>query len=119
VRIELPRFAVTGSHGLKPALAALGLRAAFDPGRADFTGITTDEPLVIDDVVHQAWIQVDEEGAEAAAATAIVMKVGSKRPDGEPKLFRADHPFAFGLRDRKTGLLLFVGRVTDPRGKRG
>lgn len=119
VRVHLPRFTVTGSHGLKPALAALGLRAAFDPGRADFTGITADEPLVIDDVVHQTWIQVDEAGAEAAAATATELKAGSAMPSGEPKLFQADRPFAFGLRDRRTGLLLFVGRVTDPRPQQG
>ncbi len=117
VDVELPRFQVAAAHRLSDALMALGLHAAFDGDRADFTGITTKEPLVIENVVHQTWIQVDEEGAEAAAATATVLKAGSAMPQGEPKLFHADRPFAFGLRDRQTGLLLFVGRVSDPRSK--
>lgn len=117
VNVELPRFRVAASHRLAGPLAALGLQAAFDSARADFTGIVTGEPLVIDDVVHQTWIQVDEEGAEAAAATATVLKAGAAMPQGEPKQFRADRPFAFGLRDRTTGLLLFVGRVADPRAR--
>lgn len=69
--------------------------------------------LLVDEVVHQTWIAVDEQGAEAAAATAVLMKRGGRPP--QAKQFRADRPFAFALRDLRTGLLLFVGRVEDPR----
>lgn len=115
VRVDLPRFRVAGSHRLAKVLAAMGMPSAFDPTRADFTGLTAQRKLVVDDVVHQVWVQVDETGAEAAAATAIVMKRGSKPTAGKPKVFTADRPFAFVLRDRTTGLVLFHGRVTDPR----
>lgn len=110
VQIELPRFTVQASHRLRDALIALGMPSAFDAQRADFSGMDPHNDLIVDDVVHQTWIAIDEEGAEAAAATAVVLKVRSI-----PEEFRADHPFAFGLRDRNTGLLLFVGRVDDPR----
>lgn len=117
VKIALPRFQVAVGHLLAGPLQKLGLRTAFGP-TADFTGIangrTAEERVFVDEVVHRTWIAVDEHGAEAAAATAIVMRAGSARPD-EPKEFTADHPFAFALRDMATGLLLFVGRVDDPR----
>lgn len=118
VKVWLPRFTVSGQHDLQKALSDLGVRAAFTT-RADFTGITTEEPLLISEIVHRTWIQVDEDGAEAAAATATVLRAGAKMPQGEPKQFRADHPFAFVLRDRRTGLVLFVGRVTDPQAQQG
>lgn len=114
VHVQLPKFRVTGNHRLEAPLRALGLRAAFDAQRADFTGITLRRELVVDDVVHQTWIQVDEQGAEAAAATAVVLKRGSAG-GGERKQFVADRPFAFTLREVQSGLVLFVGRVTDPR----
>lgn len=114
VQVALPKFRTTGSHRLREVLMALGLRAAFASG-ADFTGITARRELIIDDVVHQTWIQVDEAGAEAAAATAVVMKRGSAAGPGKQKVFAADRPFAFTLRDRGTGLVLFVARVEDPR----
>ncbi len=114
VRVELPRFRTSGAYRLREVLQGLGLRAAFDAALADFTGITPQRELVLGDVVHQTWIQVDESGAEAAAATAAVMRAGAARP-AEPKVFAANRPFAFVLRDRRTGLVLFFGRVDDPR----
>lgn len=114
VHVQLPKFRVAASHRLEVPLRALGLRAAFDPKLADFTGITPRRELVVDDVVHQTWIQVDEQGAEAAAATAVVIKRGSAG-GGERRQFVADRAFAFTLREMKSGLVLFVGRVTDPR----
>lgn len=119
VQVRLPRFQVAATHRLAGALAALGLRRAFVTGDADFSGMGTGEPLVIDDIVHQTWIAVDEEGAEAAAATATVLKAGSAAPQGEPKVFTADRPFAFVLRDHRTGLVLFVGRVDNPSQQQG
>lgn len=115
VQVMLPRFRVAAAHRLREPLLALGMRAAFDATRADFTGITPKRELVVDDVVHQTWIQVDEEGCEAAAATAVVMKATAAVRPREPKVFTADRPFAFTLRERTTGLVLFLGRVDDPR----
>ncbi|MBL8750681.1 MAG: serpin family protein [Planctomycetes bacterium] len=115
VTIALPRFRVRGEHSLAAALKALGIRLAFDPAQADFSGINEKRELFVDELVHQTWIAVDEEGAEAAAATATVWKAGAAAKPREPKVFKADRPFAFALRERGTGLLLFVGRVDDPR----
>jgi serpin B len=114
VQLSMPRFRTTGAHRLRDVLIALGIRLAFTKD-ADFTGITPRRELVIDDVVHQTWIQVDEAGAEAAAATAVAIKRTSAPGPGAQKVFAADRPFAFTLRDRSTGLVLFLGRVEDPR----
>lgn len=115
VHVQLPRFRTASMHRLKQPLQALGLRAAFDGGAVDFRGIEPSNKLVVAEVVHQTWIQADEDGVEAAAATAVVMKRTSA-PVGEPKQFVADRPFAFVLRDVGTGLVLFFGRIDDPRG---
>ncbi|MEQ1632822.1 MAG: serpin family protein [Planctomycetota bacterium] len=113
VKVALPKFTVAGKLRLKEVLMRLGLKTAFDEERADFSGMRNERDLCIDEVVHQTWVAVDENGAEAAAATAVVMKrAGGERPK-EPKVFAADRPFAFVLRHR-SGLLLFVGRVEDP-----
>lgn len=115
VHVQLPRFRTASMHRLKQPLQALGLRAAFDGGAVDFRGIEPSNKLVVAEVVHQTWVQADEDGVEAAAATAVVMKRTSA-PVGEPKQFVADRPFAFVLRDVGTGLVLFFGRIDDPRG---
>lgn len=119
VQIRLPRFRVAAAHRLKDPLIALGMRDAFSDGAADFSGMDPRKDLVVTNVVHQTWIQVDEDGAEAAAATAVILRKRGGAPHGEPKVFTADRPFAFVLRDRNTGLILFVGRVTDPRPQQG
>ena len=72
------------------------------------------EPLKISEVVHKAFVEVNEEGAEAAAATAAGMMKGLAIPT-DPKVFLADHPFLFAIRDRTTNAVLFCGRVTQPR----
>ncbi|MEO6596734.1 MAG: serpin family protein [Planctomycetota bacterium] len=115
VRVSLPRFRVAASHRLREPLRALGMLDAFAAGVADFSAMDPKKLLVVDDIVHKTWIAVDEKGAEAAAATATVLKVGSAAPRGEPKVFVADRPFVFVLRDARTGFVLFVGRVDDPR----
>lgn len=116
VEVALPRFQVRGVHHLAASLQALGMHTAFDPKHADFAAIgRVTPPLFVHDVVHEAWVKVDEQGIEAAAATAVVMDVGAKWPPDPPKAFHADRPFLFALRHRVTGLLLFVGRVDDPR----
>lgn len=112
VDVVLPRFKVTQSFLLNEALSALGMPAAFDQDRADFSGIAP--RLHISHVIHKAFVDVNEEGTEAAAATAVLMATDSVPPP--TPTFRADHPFLFLLRDHKTGAVLFIGRVTDPTG---
>ena len=116
VALELPRFKIAQSYELVDALAALGIRRAFDPTRADFSGIDDGKgQLVISRVVHKTFVAVDERGTEAAAATAMMMKAGAAAPRGEPVPFVCDQPFLFFIVDDATGLNLFQGRCVDPR----
>ena len=111
VALTMPTFEFDSRFSLNQALAELGMPAAFS-GDADFSGMTGDRDLFISDVVHKAFVSVDEEGTEAAAATAVVMKRLSM-PE-EPVVVTVDHPFLFLIRDIETGTVLFVGRVLDP-----
>jgi serpin B len=114
VTLALPRFRVTSGFGLRPVLAALGMPLAFSP-EADFSGITAAQRLRIDEVVHKAYIDVNEEGTEAAAATAVVMTASARIMDPEPPVeMVVDRPFLFAITDLQTRLPLFLGRVTDP-----
>jgi serpin B len=113
VAVTMPRFHVDQRVDLVPVLRALGMRDAFEesgPHRADFTGINRTVPLVVSQVVHQATIDVDEHGTEAAAATAIVIRAVS----AATKQINVDRPFLYFVRDTRTGAVLFMGRVTDP-----
>ena len=121
VNVVLPRFEVNPEAAVElgDALAEMGMTRAFDPLRADFTGMANppnaNERLHISKVFHKAFVKVDEKGTEAAAATAVVMmgRSAMARPR-EPKDFRADHPFLFFLRDKASGMILFMGRVSEP-----
>jgi serpin B len=113
VHLGLPRFTYESSFSLKDALKALGMADAFDPDRADFSGMDGARDLYISDVLHKAFVAVDEEGTEAAAATAVIMGVTSA-PAGEPITFIVDRPFIYLIRDGQTGSILFLGRVLDP-----
>jgi serpin B len=120
VIVGLPRFRIEGAFRLVETLRALGLVTATTAGRADFDGIDGGKAqLFIDEVVHKTFLEVGEKGTEAAAATAAVMKAGAAMPhETKPPIrFVADRPFAFGIRDLASGLLLFSGRVNDPRGR--
>ena len=111
VRVFLPKFKVTwGTFGLKEPLQALGMRDAFVSGRADFSGMDGTKRLFIGRVLHKASIEVNEKGAEAAAATAVVMMRAPERTH----TFRADHPFLLLICDKSTGSILFLGRIVDP-----
>ena len=110
--VALPRFDFETKADLGDLLTNLGMTDAFDPNAADFSGMTTQEPLYISRVIHQANISVDEKGTEAAAATAVVMTAGAM--PSEPFNIRFDRPFVFALRDLDTGAVLFLGQVTDP-----
>jgi serpin B len=112
VRLSLPRFAIETKTDLPEQLSALGMPLPFDPVRADFSGITSDDLLYVSNVVHQANITVDESGTEAAAATAVI--VGRTSLPSKIARMTVDHPFLFVLRDDPTGTILFLGRVTDP-----
>ena len=111
VNLVLPKFSIETKAELGALLAALGMPTAFTDD-ADFSGITTAERLAISEVIHQANIDVDEKGTEAAAATAVVMRATAMPV--EPVTVRADRPFLFALRDVPTGAVLFLGRVGDP-----
>jgi serpin B len=115
VRLTLPRFRVTAGFGLVPVLKSLGVTAAFDLKQADFTGLSPEQPLAIAAVAHQAFIDVDEHGTEAAAATAV----GMVRPTAvfrqqPPIVVTADRPFLFAITDAAAGWPLFLGRITNP-----
>jgi serpin B len=115
VEVSLPRFRIEGTFSLGEPLGALGMKAAFDcdGGSADFSGMDGQRDLCISAVIHKAFVQVDESGTEAAAATAVVMnKADAVGP--QPVSFRADHPFLFFIRDRQSGSILFWGRLTNP-----
>lgn len=110
IALTLPRFGIETKADLADTLKALGMPTAFDEDLADFSGITTEsDGLAIQAVIHQANIDVDEFGTEAAAATAVVIGYESR-----PLSFNVDRPFIFALRDRESGAILFLGRVTDP-----
>ncbi|MEV5001202.1 serpin family protein [Nocardioides sp. LML1-1-1.1] len=111
IDLTLPRWTFRTAASLVASLQALGMRAAFTDA-ADFTPMTEEElPLTVSDVLHQAFVAVDEEGTEAAAATAVVMEATAVPITEE---FRVDRPFLFTIHDTEHGTPLFVGRVTDP-----
>ena len=112
VVLSLPKFSFRSTALLKDALSELGMPVAFT-ARADFSGMTKQEPLVIAEVIHQAFIAVDEKGTEAAAATAVVMR-GTAAPQRQIEL-KIDRPFLFLIQDDETGAILFMGRLADPR----
>jgi serpin B len=114
-KVYLPRFKMTCQFGLKEPLQALGMKTAFNPVSADFSGMDGKHDLFIQAVLHKAFVEVNEEGTEAAAATAVVVGVRSVRIPEPPVVFRADHPFIFLIRERSTGSLLFVGRIVNPK----
>jgi serpin B len=115
VELFLPRFKVDSGFKLKDRLAKMGMADAFTP-QADFSGMDAARDLFISEVFHKAWVDVNEEGTEAAAATVGAMKASAMpmRPPAPPPIFRADHPFIFCIRDTRSGSLLFLGRLADP-----
>jgi serpin B len=116
VQLWLPRFKVESKFELSQALSALGMKLAFDPEKADFSGMSTAEGLSISQVIHQAFVNTDEEGTEAAAATAVVMPTAVAVARPKPfKVFRADHPFVFAIVHVPTHAVIFMGRVVDPK----
>lgn len=115
VLVYLPKFRLETEYELNKHLNALGMEKAFAPS-ADFSGMTGEKELMISAVLHKAFIDVDEEKTEAAAATAVVMKLTAVRPSPRaPVEFRADHPFVFLIRHKKEQAILFIGNLIDPK----
>jgi serpin B len=121
VTLFLPRFTMTWGTDLVGGFTRTGMTLPFDPDRGDFSGINGlkaphPDALVITAALHKAFVETTEEGTEAAAAMAVIMSRSLAMPRRKPPrvTFRADHPFWFAIRDRRSGVFLFLGRVTDP-----
>ncbi|MDF9827100.1 serpin B [Ereboglobus sp. PH5-10] len=118
VQLLLPKFKMTwGSTSLVEPLEKLGMQEAFIFEKADFSGMNGHRDLLISNVIHKAFVEVNESGSEAAAATEVLLWLGGmpKKPPSPPPVFRADHPFIFLIQDNATGCILFMGRVVNPK----
>ncbi|HEX6925766.1 MAG TPA: serpin family protein [Longimicrobiaceae bacterium] len=111
VEVHLPRFRIAYEQKLNDALKGLGMELAFVFRAADFSGMsaTHGRLLYIDEVLQKSFVDVNEQGTEAAAATSVGVKIGSA-----PAPIRVDRPFGFAIRERFSGTILFIGKVTDP-----
>lgn len=115
VMIKLPKFEYMYAASLADTLKAMGMEGAFDPDAADFSGMTEEKGngLFISDVLHKCYIRVDELGAEAAAATGVMM-AGTAAPAEDPLTFYADRPFLFAIYSQEDGTIAFMGAVNNP-----
>jgi serpin B len=115
VELFLPRFKMESDFKLGDTLGKMGMPDAFGP-KANFSGMDGTQDLFISGVFHKAWVEVNEEGTEAAAATIVSVAPSAMpmNPPPPPPVFRADHPFIFCIRDTRSGSLLFLGRLADP-----
>lgn len=115
IELFLPRFKLETKYDLKSPFTRMGMKEAFLPGKADFRGMGWPKGrLYISQIKHKAFVEVNEEGTEAAAATAVEMATKSIR---QYPVFRADHPFLCLIRDNKSGSILFMGRIVNPESK--
>ena len=113
VTLRMPKFEYDSSFMLSDTLALMGMPLAFDPDSADFSGMTDQQALYIGNVIHKAFVAVDEEGTEAAAATAVIMEgATAMMPDN---MLVIDRPFIYFIRDLESGQILFIGRVLNPK----
>lgn len=113
VLLSMPKFTFESQYGLSDTLVQMGMSDAFDPSRADFSGMDGQRVLYISSALHKAFIAVDEEGTEAAAATVVIMAMSAMPVEGIE--LTIDRPFFYVIRDVPTGAILFMGRVVDPR----
>ena len=114
VVVKLPKFKFEFFRLLNDDLSSMGMGIAFDPANADFTGINPGGGLFISRVLHKTFIEVNEEGTEAAAVTAVEIGYNSIGPEPNVRYFTADHPFLFAIRENSSGTILFMGRVNLP-----
>ncbi|NXK52214.1 SPB10 protein, partial [Chauna torquata] len=110
VEVYLPKLKLEENYDLKSTLSSMGIRNAFDPVQADFTGMSVKKELFISKIIHKAFVEVNEEGTEAAAATGVLV-LRSRAPT---VTFKADHPFLFFIRHNKSQTILFFGRLCSP-----
>jgi serpin B len=109
----MPKFEYESAFSLGDTLAGMGMPLAFDEDFADFSGMTDRQALFIGNVIHKAFVAVDEEGTEAAAATAVIMDLATAMmPENELYI---DRPFIYFIRDVESGQILFIGRVLNPK----
>lgn len=113
ITLFLPKFNFSKTFNLKDTLTSMGMKAPFD-SNADFSGITDSKDLQIGAVSHKVFIEVDENGTEAAAATSVVMNMKAVLRPKEPIIFTADHPFVFIIYEKLAGSILFCGRIINP-----
>jgi serine protease inhibitor len=113
VMLEMPKFKLEYKLIMNSILSQMGMAIAFDPDHADFSRINQQLPLHISSVLHKTFVQVDEEGTEAAAVTVVTIGLTSVGPHGNH--MRVDHPFVFALRERQSGTLLFMGKILQPQ----
>lgn len=113
VNVYFPKFKITQEFSLGDTLAAMGMTAPFST-QADFSGMNGKRDLFISAVVHKAYVDVNEEGTEAAAATGVAVRALAVHAPQPIRLFRADHPFLFLVRDNRSGSILFLGRIVNP-----
>jgi len=113
VRVSLPKFKFETMYMMADDLVKMGMPTAFLGGEADFSGMDGTRNLFISQVIHKAYVNVDEKGTEAAAATAVITEAMGPNPE-EAKIFNADHPFIFVIQEKSTGAILFMGRMSDP-----
>ena len=114
VQVSLPKFRAESAFSVGKVLSAMGMPTAFTD-KADFSGIHANGGLAISEVVHKAFVDVSEQGTEAAAATGMTMRASAMRMPEPAVVFRADHPFLFLIRDTRTGVILFIGHLMNPR----
>ncbi|KAF1372814.1 hypothetical protein PFLUV_G00253770 [Perca fluviatilis] len=114
VQVGLPRFKMEESYDMEEVLVSMGMVDAFDEAKSDFSGMSSANDLVVSKVVHKAFVEVNEEGTEAAAATAAIMKLESCMISCPSATFIADHPFLFFIRHNSSMSILFAGRYCSP-----
>lgn len=116
VLVHFPKFAITSSFEFSDTLVSMGMVDAFSPKDANFAGIAplAGKPLHLSSVIQKAFVEVNEEGTEASAATSIAVADSISVSESNPKVFRADHPFIFIIQENHTGTILFIGRVSEP-----
>ena len=112
VSLSLPKFKIDSTHDLKDPLTKIGIQHMFDQKNADFSGMSEAKELFVSHMIQKAFIEVNEEGSEASAASAAVMS--KKASKTKPVQFTCDHPFLFMIKDHLTGVILFSGKITNP-----
>jgi len=114
VKISLPRFKMEEKYDMKSLLISMGMEDVFDEKKVNLSGMSSNNDLVLSKVIHKAFVEVNEEGTEAAAATVTVIMTSSMPSSTPPKIFTADHPFHFFIRHNPSNAILFYGRLCSP-----